>query len=37
MLDTEGGCAIDDLEEGDLWYFPTGFPHGIQGESEAEC
>ena len=31
VLDTEGGCFIDDLEEGDLWYFPTGFPHSIQG------
>ncbi|KAL1411554.1 hypothetical protein Q8F55_002516 [Vanrija albida] len=31
VLDTEGGCFIDDLKKGDLWYFPTGFPHGIQG------
>ncbi|KAI9635320.1 putative oxalate decarboxylase/oxidase [Dioszegia hungarica] len=31
VLDVEGGCAIEDLEEGDLWYFPTGYPHGIQG------
>jgi len=31
VLDLEGGSYIDDLEEGDLWYFPTGFPHGIQG------
>jgi len=22
-LDTEGGSFIDDLEEGDLWYFPS--------------
>jgi oxalate decarboxylase family bicupin protein len=31
VLDVEGGSFIDDLEEGDLWYFPTGFPHSIQG------
>ncbi|GFZ47524.1 hypothetical protein JCM24511_05268 [Saitozyma sp. JCM 24511] len=34
VLDIEGGCFIDDLEEGDLWYFPTGFPHGIQGTGD---
>lgn len=33
VLDTEGGSYIDDLKEGDLWYFPTGCPHGIQGVS----
>jgi oxalate decarboxylase len=21
---------IDDVEAGDLWYFPAGFPHSIQ-------
>ena len=31
ILDLEGGCYITDLSEGDLWYFPTGFPHSIQG------
>jgi len=31
VLDLEGGCYIDDVKEGDLWFFPTGFPHGIQG------
>jgi uncharacterized RmlC-like cupin family protein len=31
VLDTEGGSFIDDVGEGDLWYFPPGFPHGIQG------
>jgi oxalate decarboxylase family bicupin protein len=34
VLDTEGGSFIDDLKEGDLWYFPTGFPHSIQGLGE---
>lgn len=31
VLDTEGRCYIDDLQKGDLWYFPTGFPDSIQG------
>jgi oxalate decarboxylase family bicupin protein len=30
-LDTEGGNFIDDLEKGDLWYFPSGHPHSLQG------
>lgn len=32
-LDTEGGAFIDDLEKGDLWYFPAGHPHSLQGLS----
>jgi quercetin dioxygenase-like cupin family protein len=30
-LDLEGGSFIDDLAEGDLWYFPSGHPHSLQG------
>lgn len=30
-LDTEGGSFIDDVEKGDLWYFPPGHPHSLQG------
>ncbi|CEL01063.1 Putative Oxalate decarboxylase oxdD [Aspergillus calidoustus] len=30
-LDLEGGSFIDDLGEGDLWYFPAGHPHSLQG------
>jgi oxalate decarboxylase family bicupin protein len=30
-LDTEGGNFMDDLEKGDLWYFPSGHPHSLQG------
>ena len=37
ILDVEGGSYIDDLEEGDLWYFPTGFPHSIQGLGPDGC
>jgi len=32
-LDPEGGNFIDDLEKGDLWYFPSGHPHSLQGLS----
>ncbi|KAF2198993.1 oxalate decarboxylase oxdD [Delitschia confertaspora ATCC 74209] len=32
-LDTEGGSFVDDLEKGDLWYFPAGHPHSLQGLS----
>ena len=41
VLDVEGGSYIDDLAEGDLWYFPTGYPHSIQGKTtckiSADC
>ncbi|KAK5084384.1 hypothetical protein LTR05_005460 [Lithohypha guttulata] len=30
-LDLEGGNAIEELEKGDLWYFPPGHPHSLQG------
>lgn len=32
-LDYEGGNFIEDLEKGDLWYFPSGIPHSLQGLS----
>lgn len=32
-LDVEGGSFVDDLEKGDLWYFPSGHPHSLQGLS----
>lgn len=32
-LDTEGGSFVDDVEKGDLWYFPAGHPHSLQGLS----
>jgi len=32
-LDTEGGSFMDDLQKGDLWYFPPGHPHSLQGLS----
>ncbi|PVH99394.1 Bicupin, oxalate decarboxylase/oxidase [Periconia macrospinosa] len=32
-LDVEGGSFVDDLKKGDLWYFPSGHPHSLQGLS----
>ncbi|KAL3419313.1 oxalate decarboxylase OxdC (oxalate decarboxylase family bicupin) [Phlyctema vagabunda] len=33
-IDYEGGSFFDDLKKGDLWYFPSGVPHSLQGLSE---
>jgi oxalate decarboxylase len=33
-IDAEGGSFIDDVSEGDLWFFPGGYPHSIQGLEE---
>ena len=30
-VDQEGRTFADDVGEGDLWYFPPGIPHSIQG------
>jgi oxalate decarboxylase len=30
-IDAHGRNFIDDVGEGDLWYFPAGIPHSIQG------
>lgn len=30
-IDAEGRNFIADVKEGDLWYFPSGLPHSIQG------
>ncbi len=35
-VDAEGRTFIDDVAAGDLWYFPAGIPHSIQG-LEAGC
>jgi oxalate decarboxylase len=31
LVDEEGRNFIDDVSQGDLWYFPAGLPHSIQG------
>src|SRR5271169_3321468 len=30
-IDANGKSFVADVAEGDLWYFPTGIPHSIQG------
>ncbi|WP_313956683.1 cupin domain-containing protein, partial [Bacillus cereus] len=32
--DEQGRSFIDDVKEGDLWYFPSGLPHSIQALKE---
>ena len=30
-VDPEGRNFVDDVDRGDLWYFPAGIPHSLQG------
>lgn len=36
-IDPDGKSFVDDVKEGDLWNFPTGFPHSIQGMPPDGC
>ena len=36
-VDEEGRWFVDDVAEGDLWYFPPGIPHSIQGLQSDGC
>jgi oxalate decarboxylase len=36
-IDQDGRTFQDDILEGDLWYFPAGIPHSIQGLSPDGC
>ena len=36
-VDAEGRNFVDDVGEGDLWYFPSGIPHSIQGLAPDGC
>lgn len=36
-VDAQGRNFIDDVHEGDLWYFPSGIPHSIQGIGNDGC
>ncbi len=31
VLDAEGRPSVRDVKQGDLWYFPPGLPHSLQG------
>jgi oxalate decarboxylase len=37
VLQPDGKMFIDDVEKNDLWYFPSGFPHSIQGLEGEGC
>src|ERR1700731_1792400 len=37
VLDAEGRPYIADLQAGDLWYFPAGLPHSLQGLGPDGC
>jgi oxalate decarboxylase len=36
-IDLDGKGFVTDVTEGDLWYFPPGIPHSIQGLSSDGC
>ncbi len=36
-VDQLGRNFVDDVGEGDLWYFPAGIPHSIQGLNNDGC
>src|SRR5882757_8565931 len=37
VLNPDGTVFLDDVGKGDLWYFPAGFPHSIQGLGPDGC
>ncbi len=37
ILTPDGRMYIDDVEKNDLWYFPAGYPHSIQGLGPHGC
>src|SRR5450756_825718 len=37
VLDVQGRPYIADVKEGDLWYFPAGLPHSLQGLGPDGC
>jgi oxalate decarboxylase len=36
-VDNDGHNFVSDVNAGDLWYFPAGIPHSIQGLSDDGC
>ena len=37
VLDAKGRAYVQDVGAGDLWYFPAGFPHSLQGLGPDGC
>lgn len=37
VLNPDGTIFIGDVSKGDLWFFPSGFPHSIQGLGPDGC
>jgi oxalate decarboxylase len=37
VMNPDGTMFIDDVSQGDLWFFPAGFPHSIQGLGPDGC
>jgi oxalate decarboxylase len=37
ILDQDGRPQVADVKEGDLWYFPAGLPHSLQGLEPDGC
>jgi oxalate decarboxylase len=37
VMDPTGRPYVADTKEGDLWYFPTGYPHSLQGIGSDGC
>ena len=37
VLDELGRTYVSDVKEGDLWYFPAGLPHSLQGLGPDGC
>ena len=37
MLGLDGSMFVDEVQAGDLWIFPAGLPHSIQGIGEIGC
>ena len=37
VLSPDGSVFMDDVSRGDLWYFPAGYPHSIQGLGPDGC
>jgi oxalate decarboxylase len=37
VMNPDGTMFINDITQGDLWFFPAGFPHSIQGLEPDGC